>query len=101
MATYIELFSTQSDQALFQRVTTACIIAAETIRSEGDGVTNHPNRAIWAADVFANPRHEARRMMWAVLAANKDNTVAQITGATDIQIQTAVDSAVDLFATGA
>lgn len=101
MATYLELHNLQSNNELFRRVASACVIAAETIRSEDVGTTNHANRIAWAASVFASPKAEAGRMLWAVLAANKDNSIAQITGATDEQLQTAVNEAVDLFATGA
>ena len=100
VASYLELHDTQSNNELNRRVQAACAIAAETIRGEDVGTTNHANRLTWAAGVFVDPGGESRRMLWAVLAANKDSTVAQITGATDAQIQTAVDTAVDLFATG-
>lgn len=100
MATYLQLHDTQSNNELTRRVQTACVIAADTIRAEDGATVNHANRLIWAASVFDDPGAEAKRMLWAVLAANKDNTVEQITGATDVQIQTAVDNAIDLFATG-
>ena len=100
MASYLELHNTQSDNELGRRVQVACVIAAETIRGEVDTTPNNANRLIWAAGVFSSPATEAKRMLWALLAANKDNTLEQITGATDVQIQTAVDAAVDLFATG-
>ena len=76
------------------------MIAAEAIRTESDQTTNHANRLIWAAGVFDNPRQEAERMYWALLAANEAQTVATITSASDSAIQTNVDAAVDLFATG-
>lgn len=101
MATYLELYSLQSDDSLRNKIRVAVVIAAETIRTEDGGTVNHPNRALWAADVFANPTREADRMRWAVLASNKDNATSAILGATDVQIQVAVDAAVDLFATGA
>ncbi len=100
MATYLELYSLQSNDALRNKIRVAVIIAAETVRVEDGGTANHANRALWAAGVFANPTREADRMRWAVLASNKDNTTAVILSATDAQIQAAVDAAVDLFATG-
>lgn len=106
MATYQELFELNNDSALKNRVLTACIIAAETIRAGDDTAdppwdqTNNANRLIWAAAVFNSPRSEANRMLWALLAANSDATVANITGATDAAIQANVNAAVDLFATG-
>ena len=100
MAAYNELYSLLSNTALKNRIRVACVIAAETIRTEDVGTANHANRLIWAAAVFANPEAESGRMFMSVIAANKDNTVAQIEGASDAQIQAAVDAAVDLFATG-
>jgi hypothetical protein len=100
MATYAELNALQNNDTLIEQVRVACVIAAETIRGESEATDNHANRMVWAASVFANPRVEGTRMLWAVLAANKDMTVPQITGATDAQVQAAVDAAVDLFATG-
>lgn len=101
MATYEELFDLNANDTLNNRVVVACVIAAESIRSEDAGTTNHANRLLWAADVLQDPKGESRRMLWAVLAQNSSNSVAQITGATDAQLQTAVNEAVDLFATGA
>jgi hypothetical protein len=100
MATYDELYGLKDDSGLKNKVTAACIISAESILAEDGGTANHANRLIWAAAVFASPGREADRMYWAVLAANKDATVAQIQSATDAAIQTNVDNHVDLFATG-
>ena len=100
MATYAELFGLKNDSALRNRVTTACIVAAEVIMNEDGGTSNHANRLVWAAAVFAGPASEANRMFMAVLAANKDVAVAQIQSASDAAIQTNVDDHVDLFATG-
>lgn len=100
MATYAELYGLKNDSALRNRVLTACVIAAEAVMNEVDTTPNHANRLIWAAAVFAGPVSEANRMFMAVLAANKDVTVAQIQSASDAAIQTNVDDHVDLFATG-
>ena len=100
MATYTELYDLHNNSALQNRVRTACLIAAETVMNEDGSIPNHTNRLIWAKGVFDNPTGEAKRMYWAVLAANKDATVAQIQAATDTAIQTNVDDHVDLFATG-
>lgn len=100
MATYAELFSLRNNSDLRNKVTSAVIIAAETVMNELDTVPNHANRLIWAKGVFANPRTETDRMFMAVLAANKDASVAQIEGATDAAIQTNVDDHIDLFADG-
>lgn len=101
MATYNELFSLRANDDLRNRIAVACVVQAETIRTEDDGTANHANRLLWAKQVFADPIGEAARMLWAILAQNKALTVAQITAATDAQIQTAVGNAVNVFATGA
>lgn len=98
MATYAELLDLSGNSVLQAKIRVACVIAAETIRTESPATANHANRLVWAASVFADPIQESRRMTWAVLAQNKDATVAQITGASDAVVQNAVNSAVDVFA---
>ena len=100
MATYSEVYGLHNESELINKVTVACIVAAEDIMGEDGATANHANRLIWAASVFQNPRGEAKCMYWALLAANNENTVAQITGASDTAIQVAVDDHIDLFATG-
>ena len=99
MATYQELFDLRSNDALRNKISVACIMAAEAIRTEDPGTANHANRLVWAKAVFADPNGEANRMLMAVLAQNAGFTVAQITGAADSVIQSAVNDAVDVFAT--
>lgn len=98
MATYAELYNLQSNSALKNRIAVACVVAAELIRGEDVATVNHTNRATWARNVFADAGRESTRMMMAVLAQNRGFTVAQITGATDAEIQTAVNNAVNVFA---
>ena len=100
MATYAELYDLRNDSELRNRVTTAVIIAAETIMNEPGAAANHANRLIWAKSVFANPRVEMERMFMAILAANSGATVSAIQGATDTAIQSNVDDHIDLFADG-
>jgi hypothetical protein len=99
MANYAELLLASENDTLRNKVRVACIIAAEAIRTEDAGTANHANRVAWAKTVFANPNSEAERMLWAVLAQNKNAALAEITGATDASVQTAVNAAVDVFAT--
>ena len=101
MATYTELFGLASNSALRNKIIVACVVAADAIRLEAANTTNHTNRLLWSKAVFANPSTEADRMMYAILATNRALTAAQITGAADTDIQTAVNAVVDLFATGA
>jgi hypothetical protein len=81
-------------------VRVACIVAAEAIRSEAAGTANHANRIIWAKAVFQNPVAQAEPMLWAVLAQNRALTSAQIIGATDAGLLTAVNVEIDVLAQG-
>ncbi len=98
MATYMELFNVKNNSDFQDKVAVAIVIAAETIRTDSSPPTNQAQRLAWAQNAMDRPVEEARRMLWAVLATNKDATVAQIVGASDTEIQTQVDAAVDLFA---
>ena len=102
MATYSELYdiATNNNGSLLNRITTACVIAAEAIRVESGATTNHANRLLWAKFVLQQPRMQAEKMIWAILAQNASATVAQINAATDATIQTAVGNAVDVLANG-
>lgn len=98
MASYVDLNQFRSNSDLLGRVTIACLVAAEGIRAEDPSVPNHANRVIWARQAFLHPDEIARAMLGALLAVNSGLTVTQIQGVTDVQIQTGVNNAVNLFA---
>lgn len=102
MATYSELYQIANDggatSPLRQKIAVACIVAAETIRTENPATTLHTERLAWAKAVFRDPLGESLRMTWAVLAQNAGQPLANINGATDGAIQTAVNNAVNVFA---
>ena len=98
MATYAELLQANENSDLRLKIKVACVIAAEKVRTEATSVTNHASRVVWAKKVFENPDYESTRMMWAVLAQNKAATLQQIVEASDASVQTAVDAAIDVFA---
>jgi len=98
MATYAELLTASVDAPLNDKIRVACVVAAETVRTEPAATANHVERVKWAQKVFHDPNSEASRMIWAVLAQNRAATLAQITGASDATVQTAVDAAVNVFA---
>lgn len=100
MATYAELLQAEQDAALNNRVRVAIVVAAELIRLETTG-SNLANRKAWAKEAFIDPFGKSKQMLWAVLAQNRAATLAQIVGADDATVQTAVNAAVDAFATGA
>lgn len=97
MATYSELFGLQSSGDLRNRVAVAVIVAADAIRTETPP-TNSTQRLAWAEQAFLNPVGKSEQVLWAVLAANKDATVANIESASDAALQTNVDAVVDVLA---
>lgn len=103
MATYAELLTiarTDIGASLRDKVQVAVIVACDVIRLEAPGTTNHANRLIWTQNALRSPAQEAERLLWAVLAQNRAFTLAQITGADDATVQTAVNDAIDLIAQG-
>ena len=98
MATYAELLAASQDEGLQKKVRVACVIAAEAVRTEDVGTANHAARMAWAKLVYADPASVAQRMVWAVLGQNQAATLSQITGASDATVQTAVNNAVNVFA---
>lgn len=101
MATLAELWTLLDNPALKEKVSAACLIAAEAIRVEDPGTANHANRLAWAKATYLDPVGAGRDVLKAVLAQNASATLAQITGASDSTIQTAVNNAVNTFADGA
>lgn len=99
MATYTELVGLAGTaDALRQQIKMAIAKSALTITNEAPATTNHAQRLAWAKAALGNLDGEVGRVMWYVLAANAGATVGQITGASDATVQTAVDQAVNLFA---
>lgn len=98
MATYDELKDAMENATLQTRMRIACMVAADIIRTEGSGVANHTVRMAWAKATFQDPTSAAASMIRAVVIQNRALTLAQIIGATDAGMQTAVNAAVDSFA---
>jgi hypothetical protein len=101
MATFAELVTAAATAALIEKIKIATLIAADVVRAEGTGVANHQARVQWASRVFTNPDTEATRMIWPVLIQNRAFTLAQIQGASDTLVQSAVDAAVGVIVAGA
>ena len=101
MAAYQDLYNLFSNSSLRNKLSVAVVIAAETIRNEDAGTTNHANRLVWAKSAFNNPESIATSMLKALLAANASLTVQQISDASDEALQSKVDLAVNVFADGA
>jgi len=99
MAEYADLEKLRHDADLLGRVVAACGVSAEAIRNESDQTEFHTARLRWAASVFRKPESVGREMLGVLLSANKDATVDAIKTSTDAVLQTAVDGAVNFFAT--
>lgn len=100
MATLSQLWGLMTHADLTQKVSAACIVAAEAIRVESDATPNHANRLKWAKKVMQDHVSAGADMLKAVLAANAAATEAQIIAASDSTIQDAVSAAVNIFADG-
>ena len=98
MATYTELLSVASNDNLLGKVRIACVVAAETVRTELAATPNHVNRLLWAKSVYTNPTLVAQQMLMAVIGQNAGVALGAILGASDATIQTAVNTAVDVLA---
>lgn len=100
MATLAELWTLMEDPTLKEKVSSACLVAAEAIRVEDSQTANHTNRLKWAKAAMLDPVKAGDDMLKAVLAANSAAALASITGAADGTIQDAVNAAVNVFADG-
>jgi len=98
MASYDELYDLANNTNLLRKVTSAVAVQADVIRAESGGISNHALRLVWAKEAYEHPDEKAKQMIWAVLAANKSTTKAQIEAATDAAILANVATFVDLFA---
>ena len=94
MATLINLWKVSEADVLRQKVQAASAMAALGILQEAPTVENHAARMVWARAAIASPEKTGNDILWAVLAQFKPDTVSQIDGKTDAEIQTAVNVAV-------
>ena len=90
MASYLELQSLFNDNDLTLRIRAATVIAANDLLS---GTPTANDRA-FASAAFSDPTGIGKKVLMAVLAANKDASVTQIQGATDDAIQINVDAVI-------
>lgn len=97
MASYLELVEASQNSNLRHRIAVACVVEAETIRTEIDTTPNHALRLAWAKSVYKAPGTAADAFIWPVLAQNKAATLTQIVDASDAAIQTAVGAAIAVF----
>lgn len=90
MAELLEIRQQFANDDLRNKVTAATVIAANNLLS---GAPTADEKA-FAKSVFESPNAMGSIVTMAVLAANKDATVAQIEGASDTTIQSNVDAVV-------
>lgn len=100
MATLAELWTLMEDPTLKEKVSSACLVAAEAIRTEDSQTANHTNRLKWAKAAMLDPVKAGDDMLKAVLAANRNATVQQIQSANDAAVQSNVNTAVDALIAG-
>lgn len=95
MATLTELTSLLGDSGLLgPKIRGALLIAAQTIVVNASATA--PQK-VWARECFREPNQFERQALAAVLAANNTATVAAIQGATDAQVQTAVNAVLPIL----
>jgi len=97
MATYAELYDLHNSPPLLAKVAVAVIIAANDIAANGSATDV---QKAWANKAISSPSSEAQRTLYLVLAQQKAATVEQITGASDVDVQAAVDAVVALLVEG-
>lgn len=100
MATFDELLAATNNTPLFDHVRVATFVAATDIMTEDPATLNHTNRLLWAKKVFQDPDIIGKKMMYPVLAQNRAAAIADILGADDATVLSAVNSAINVFATG-
>ena len=93
MATLLELKALMSDSDLQDRVETALLVEVQAILAG----TPTADQQKYAAHVFSAPRTEGQKALMYVLAKHNALTVAQIQGATDTSIRSAVAEAVPVL----
>ena len=95
MASYVDIRSIWNDvsnDGLKAKVDVAIVVAAT---DKLIGVTSTAAEYKWAGATLANPKSEARKALLAVMASNKDVTIAQMQGASKEVVQAKVDELVD------
>ena len=70
MATYEELHALADNETLRRKIRIACMVAADSIRTESAATPNHAARLVWARDAFANIEGVARDVFWGVIVQN-------------------------------
>ena len=91
MATYAELHGLRQDSELLNRVAAGVAVKSKDLIDNAVGI---PQKN-WGRESIKNPDQTAKDVLWFILVANKNSSLAQINGASDAQIQTNVDNAIN------
>jgi hypothetical protein len=89
--TYSELFSLRSNSELLNKITTAIAIKCKDVIDSSSIIVQKD----WARKYLKDPESLKDKIIWSLLVANKDVEVSVITEATDSNIQSAVNTAID------
>lgn len=95
MATYLELHALRgaaSTEQLRQKIAVAIAIKANTIAKSASPTAA---QKAWAVSALANPGKDVDTVLNYILAEYNAQTVGVITGASDANVQAAVNAAVD------
>ena len=99
MATYAELFGLiATESALKNKVKVALIIAAKAICDEIDTTPNHDKRKVLALEILNNTDSVTQKAFPILVAGYQTQTIPAIQGATDVAVQSAVNSSIDFLA---
>lgn len=94
MATYLELYAAAdgaAQQDLRKKILVAISVKANLLAK----ATPTAAQKAWATDALANPVSYQQTLLNYILADYNGQTIAVISAATDAQVQTAVNAAVD------
>lgn len=86
------------DNDFWKRIAGACMVAALNITAEDPGTVNHADRLQWAISVRDNVKGIARSREVLVSVLQDATISADVEAATDVQIQTVVNSLIDTWA---
>lgn len=100
MASLEEQVTAAENATLRIKVRAALSVSAEAIRVESGATTNHANRLKFAKVVNFDREKYVIPFLTAAIAQNASSSFAQIVGASDAAIQTAVNNLIDVFADG-
>lgn len=94
MATFLEIhnaLNTSTLEDLRKKIWVAVLIKAQAIIINDDALASQKS---WANSVLRNPNYETECLLHFVIGLNSGLTIAQMAGAADNSVQTAVNNAI-------